>query len=276
MLISLSIIIFASACAHQAEKASGETQALSDLAGNSLTQAQLAATPANDLYSDGKTKLIKTANYRFEVDNVKKSTEAIIQSLRKYPAYVSSSSLHLENPVLENKMTIRIQNEYFHELLQEIDLQALFVNHRDVSTNDVSKEFVDLDSRLKTKREVEARYMDILRKKAGTIEELLSAEQQIGALHEEIEATISRINYLKEQVSYSTINLEFYQTITQEVRASAEPRTKDKFTDALTAGWQGVVTIGIALTYIWPLILMGAGVLVFIRWRNRRIAVKIG
>jgi hypothetical protein len=275
MLISLSIIILASACAHQAEKALDETPALSDPAGNSLTQAQLSAPLPNDLYSDGKTKLVKTANYRFEVDNVKKSTEAITQSLRKYPAYVSSSSLHLENPVLENKMTIRVQNEYFHELLQEIDLQALFVNHRDVSTNDVSKEFVDLDSRLKTKREVETRYMEILRKKAGTIEELLNAEQQIGALHEEIEATISRINYLKEQVSYSTINLEFYQTITQEVRTKVEPGVKDKFKDGLTTGWQGIVTIGIALAHIWPLILMGAGVLVFIRWRNRRIGVKI-
>ncbi len=275
MLISLSIIILASACAPQAEKASGETQALSDPAGNSLTQAQLAATPANDLYSDGKTKLIKTANYSFEVDNVKKSTEAIIQSLRKYPAYISSSSLHLENFELKNKITIRVQNEYFHELLQEIDLQAVYVNHRDVSTNDVSKEFVDLDSRLKTKREVEARYMDILRKKAGTIEELLNAEQQIGALHEEIEATISRVNYLKEQVSYSTINLEFYQTITPETIASVEPALKDKFADALAAGWSGVVAIAIALAYIWPLIVTGAGVLLFMWFRNKRIGVKL-
>jgi uncharacterized protein DUF4349 len=273
ILISISIIIIVvSACAQnpEAAKISDAAEALSDLKEKSVTQAQLTATPQNDLYSDGRTKLIKTASYRFEVDNVKKSTEAIIQSVRKYPAYISASSLHLENPILENKMTIRVQNEYFHELLQEIDGQARFVNNRDVTTEDVSKDFVDLESRLKTKREVEARYMEILRKKAGTIEELLNAEQQIGALHEEIEATISRINYLREQVSYSTINLEFYQTITQELQAADEKTLKDKFSEALSSGWQGVVAIAIALTYIWPLLLIGAVVLWFIRFKNIR------
>jgi hypothetical protein len=210
ILIVLLFLLLISACA-QVSKESEATN-IDPLPGTDQANApQLATTPANDVYSDGKTQLIKTANYRFEVDNVKKSTEVIMAAIRKYPAYISSSSLHLKNPILENKMAIRVQNQYFHELLQEIDLQAKFVNHRDVITADVSKEFVDLESRLKTKREVEVRYMEILRKKAGTIEELLNAEQQIGELHEEIEATISRINYLKEQVSYSTINLEFYQ-----------------------------------------------------------------
>jgi hypothetical protein len=268
----LSIAMLAMACAQhpEAEKMAGEADVLPSIDEKAATQAQLTATPQNDLYSDGRTKLIKTANYRFEVDNVKNSTEAIILSLKKYPAYISASSLHLENPVLENKMTIRVQNEYFQTLLQDIDAQAKFVNHRDVTTADVSKDFVDLESRLKTKREVEARYMDILRKKAGTIEELLNAEQQIGALHEEIEATISRINYLKEQVSYSTINLEFYQTITQNLHAGSEQTIRDKFSEALAIGWQGIVTISIALAYIWPLLVAGGGVLLFIRLKNIR------
>jgi hypothetical protein len=266
LILSLTIIL-AGACAQQAEKAGSTPDVLSNLEEKSVTDA--TATPQTDLYSDGKTKLIKNANYRFEVENVKKSTEAIVQAIRKFPAYVSSSSMHLENPILENKITIRVQNEYFQELLQEIDRQALFVNRREVTTNDVSKEFVDLESRLKTKREVEARYVAILRTKAGTIEELLDAERQIGALHEEIEATISRINHLRDQVSYSTINLEIYQTVTQQLQASDEPTVKHRFTEGLAAGWQGVVAIGIALSYIWPLILIGVGVLTFVKLRRK-------
>jgi hypothetical protein len=269
MLISLAMPVILSACGQQAKESTDQISTASELAESRVTQAQLAATPQNDLYSDGKTKLIKTANYRFEVENVKKSTDAITQAIRKYPAYISSSSLLLENPILENKITIRVQNEYFYALLLEIDAQAKFVNHRNVATDDVSKDFVDLESRLKTKREVEARYMEILRKKAGTIEELLRAEEQIGTLHEEIEATISRINYLREQVSYSTINLEFYQTVTQELKASNEPTVSDKFMDALSSGWQGVMVITIALIHIWPLIVLGAGVLGFLRWKRR-------
>jgi hypothetical protein len=268
VIISSLIIVFATACAQHEKVANESNDATTD---SELTQkSQLASVPQTDLYSDGKTKLIKTATYRFEVENVKQSTEAITVAIKKYPAYISSSSLHLENPILENRMTIRVQNEYFQELLKDIDMQAVFVNVRDVSTQDVSKEFVDLDSRLKTKREVEERYMEILRKKAGTIEELLNAEQQIGELHEEIEATISRINYLKEQVSYSTINLEFYQTISQDLHASNETSAKDQFSHALKTGWTGVVAIAVALTYIWPLIIVMVVIFVILRHRTFR------
>jgi molybdopterin converting factor small subunit len=270
ILLCVPFIMLAGACAqHEKVEATADIDALSGLdPGKSEAQAQLTATSENDLYSNGGTKLIKTAHYRFQVENVKESTDAIIGSIRKYPAYISSSSLHLENPILENKITIRVQNEYFQDLLKEIDAQAKFTNRRDITTDDVSKDFVDLESRLKSKREVEARYMEILRKKAGTIEELLEAERQIGVVHEEIEATISRITYLRAQVSYSTINLEFYQTVAQPLQAGDEVTTKDKFTEALSSGWQGIVTITIALTYIWPLLIIAAATVIYIKLKK--------
>lgn len=269
-MLSLMAMLCAGSCApNQKREAQENADVLSELdPKKSETQAQLTAIPQNDLYSDGATKLIKTANYRFQVESVKESTDAIIQSIRKYPAYISSSSLHLENPILENKMTIRVQNEYFQDLLKDIDVQAKFTNRRDVTTEDVSKDFVDLESRLKSKREVESRYMEILRKKAGTIEELLETERQIGVVHEEIEATISRINYLRSQVSYSTINLEFYQTVAQQLHAGDEVTIRDKFVEALSSGWNAIVSITIALTYIWPLLIIAGCVLLYIRLKR--------
>jgi hypothetical protein len=269
ILLSISVILISGSCA-QNEKA--ETPARADALSVDLkkseVQAQLTATPQNDLYSNGGTKLIKTAHYRFQVENVKQSTEAIIHSIRKYPAYISSSNLLHDTRILENKITIRVQNEYFDDLMKDIDLQAKFTNRRDITTDDVSKDFVDLESRLKSKREVEARYMEIVRKKAGTIEELLEAERQIGVIHEEIEAAISRINYLREQVGYSTINLEFYQTVEQQLQAGDEIKTTDKFRAALSTGWQAMITIAIALTYIWPVLIIVAGALIYVWWKK--------
>jgi vacuolar-type H+-ATPase subunit D/Vma8 len=147
---------------------------------------------------------------------------------------------------------------------------AGYVNYRTLTTQDVSKEFVDLESRLKTKREVEQRYSEILRKKAGTITELLEAEQKIGELHEEIEATVSRVNYLKDQVSYSTVNLEFYQTITQQIAESETNTTGKEFKEALTAGWNGVVNVLLVLTYAWPLLALGLTTGLFYWFKKRR------
>ncbi|HEY3403666.1 MAG TPA: DUF4349 domain-containing protein [Ohtaekwangia sp.] len=267
------ILIVLIACGKKAEVAEST---IDSMEASDPAALQLASTPRTDLYSNGKTKIIKTLNYRFEVDNVKKSTEAIEAAVKKYPAYISASNLHLENPILENNITIRVQSEYFQDLLKDIDQQARFVNFRDVKTEDVAKEFVDLESRLKTKREVEERYMEILRKKAGTIEELLNAEQQIGELHEEIEATISRINYLKDQVSYSTLNLEFYQTISQEVAAIDPVSYSSQFLHALKSGWNGVMNLVIGLAYIWPLIFLV--MLVYLAYRflkKKNVSLKV-
>jgi hypothetical protein len=264
----IAIVVMVVLCSSCGQKMNEEYVA-ADATDPTDAQEQLAKTPEHDVYSDGRARLIKTVDFRFEVAEVKKSTEAIEAAVKKYPAYISSTELLLENPILENKMTIKVQSEYFYDLLKEIDQQATFVNSRNVKTSDVSKEFVDLESRLKTKREVEARYTQILRSKAGTIEELLDAEQKIGALHEEIESTVSRINHLKDQVSYSTINLEFYQTITQEL--TAEVPWGSKLKDALGTGWEGVLAVVIGVAYLWPLIvLVTAAVLGFRYWKRRK------
>ncbi|HEY8936841.1 MAG TPA: DUF4349 domain-containing protein [Cyclobacteriaceae bacterium] len=271
IMISMTLI----SCGKKAEESANATDSISEVVDltslDNQAEKQLAATPNSDLYSDGKTKLIKTVDYRFQVDQVNKSTEAIEAAVRKFPAYISSSALHLENPILENKITIRVQSEYFQDLLKEIDKQARFVNFREVKTDDVAKEFVDLDSRLNTKREVEKRYSEILRTKAGTIEELLKAEEQIGALHEDIEATISRINYLKDQVHYSTINLEFYQTITQEITAIDQPSVMSQIGEGLSTGWGGLLNVIIGMAYIWPIFVIALSVFLYFKFRKKKV-----
>ena len=258
LAVSLTVVACAGATKEESLATADTAEALSNAT---------PSDPLHDLYSDGATKLIKRAHYRFQVKDVKKSTEAIEMAVRKFPAYISSSALTLENPTLENKLTLKVQNQYFHDLLKEIDKEATFVNFRNISTDDVSKQFVDLESRLKAKREVEQRLMDILRNKTGNVKDVLEAEKQIGELHEEIEAVVSRINYLKDQVSYSTIDLEFYQIIT-EVIAESESTFLNDIKTAAKSGIDGVASFVVAVVYIWPLVIMAVAIGFWIRRRR--------
>jgi hypothetical protein len=263
-----------SACSQYSKSEASDEMSVEANPTNALTtttQKQLVSAHVPDIYSNGK-KIIKKANFRFQVDDVAKTTEALEQSIMQHSAYLETSDLKLDNPFLESRISIRVPSEFFHDLLKDIDKQATYVNFRNITTDDVSKDFIDLESRLKTKREVERRYIEILRSKAGTIEELLAAEQQIGQLHEEIEATVSRINYLKDQVTYSTINLEFYQTIEQKIAPVEEPGFITKAGAALTVGWSGVSDITLGLLHIWPLIILAAGAL-YIFYRKRKLAM---
>ncbi|MGC3943102.1 MAG: DUF4349 domain-containing protein [Chryseolinea sp.] len=266
----ITTLLGVAACSSKMESSSPDTVAEEPAQVSPVAQT----SPVPDLYSDGFTKLIKTANYRFEVENVHKTADAIEVAIRRHNAFLSSSDLRLDNPMLESKITIRVPNEQFNDLLREIDLQAKFVNFRDIKTEDVSKQFVDLESRLRSKREVEQRYMEILRKKAGTIEELLKAEEQIGNLHEEIEATISRINYLKDEVRYSTINLEIYQRVQQTI-ASNDVSTLDNMKEALASGWNGLITVITGVLYLWPLLILIATALFISRHFSRKQRAQV-
>jgi hypothetical protein len=269
VLLCLIILIFAcSAKPDQTATADFEAKPVS-----AVSQPSPQHELPRDVYSNGKTKLIKTLNYKFEVEDSQKTTEAIEASVKKYPAYVSDSKMNTDHAWMETKITIRVQNDFFHELIKEIDQQAKTIHSRNITTQDVAKEFVDLESRLKTKREVEQRYAEILRKNAGTITELLEAEQKIGELHEEIEATVSRINYLKDQVNYSTINLEFYQPVTHQLADTENNSIGKDFSEALYTGWSGLVNFTLVLAYVWPLLIVGiiTGALYWLR--KRRVVV---
>ena len=200
------------------------------------------------------SKIIKNANYRFQVDNVEKSVKNIEQIVKQITAYISNSKLSNSSYSIENVFTIRVPAEKMDLLMSELAKEALYTDYREVKMDDVTAEFVDIEARLKTKKEVEQRYKEVLMKKANTVREILDAEEAIRVVREEIEAKEGRLKFLKDQVSYSTINLEIYQ----KVKYADKPETIQRsfwsqLAEAFASGWHLIINIFLGIIYIWPL-----------------------
>jgi hypothetical protein len=269
--IVMLLLVMLCACAGEMEKSAS---ASADATSSAEQVMPVAGNPQlKPLDADPSAKLIKTADYRFRVKDMTRSLQAIEGLVQKYPAHIVSSHLSSEGRVLESNLTIRVESRYFTALLSDIDKEAAIIHSRIIKTEDVGKQFVDLESRLQTKREVQERFKDILRKKAGTIEELLSAERQIGELQEEIEATVSKLNYLKDQVTSSTINLSFYQELEDAIAHDDQDGLGTRIAEAALNGFNGLLSITIGLINIWPLCLMILGGYFFIRRRVRARAI---
>lgn len=236
---------------------------------SSDTLVTVGDLPSTDLYSDGTGQLIKTAELRFQVTDLKKCREEIEISIRKYSAYIEETNLKYENPLLEEHFTIRVLSQAFEPLLKELESRATYVNYRKVKSDDVEKEFVDLESRLKTKREMEQRYAEILRNSTKSTDDLLKVERQIGELHTEIEAVVSKMNFLRDQVKHSTIKLEVYQVDEQRVSViTSTPDLSSRTGESLKAGWNGLTTVALLFLRAWPVwILLTLG---WIVWKRRR------
>ena len=97
------------------------------------------------------------------------------------------------------------------------------------------------------------------------------AEERIRVVQEEIESREGRLNYLKNQVSLSTINLNIYQNVNGPV--AKQPGFFKKIGRAFGEGWGVFLDILIGLVYLWPVILILSLLFYLLRrfwWMKRR------
>lgn len=202
-------------------------------------------------------KLIWTANLTFQVKNVQKSTSAIQQLCDKHEGFIADMRMSTNNYRISNSVTIRVPNNKFSALLESIKGQSIFMDESSINSNDVTEEYVDIQSRLKTKREVRDRYIEILNTKTGSVKDIIEAEEAIRVITEEIEAKEGRLRYLEDQVSLSTITLEIYQKVNYKAQPTVyEKPFTEEMSDAFSAGWNFIQHFFLVLINIWPLLLL--------------------
>lgn len=128
------------------------------------------------------------------------------------------------------------------------------------------------ESRLKTKKEVRERYIEILKNNTGKISEVLEAEEAIRKITEEIEAKEGQLRYLQDKIKYSTLSVRLYEKVTyRNEPESFEKSFGSKAVQALKNGWKIVTTVALVIINIWPLLLVGG----FFIWRWRWIKSKL-
>lgn len=207
-------------------------------------------------------KLIKTGNLEFESNDLKKTYESVRQATQKHGGYLSNEYSNNYEHRQEQGLSIRVPSQNFDALLADISQGVKYFDVRSINVSDVSEEFVDAEARLKTKKELEQRYLALLQK-ASKVSEILEIEKQVGDLRAEIEAVEGRLRYLSNQVGYSTLSVKFYREL--QVGTS---NSGNRFVQALQAGWRGIVEFGLLLIALWPLVLVL--MLVGYFWRKYR------
>ncbi|MCS6824364.1 MAG: DUF4349 domain-containing protein [Cytophagaceae bacterium] len=211
-------------------------------------------------------KIIKNASVKFQVQSLKKSNTAILDNIKKYNAYLSSSNEGTNNDVLYTNYQIRVPAENFDVLIDELVKQSIYLDYKNISVEDVTERYVDTEARIRTKKEVEQRYRDIL-KQARTIEEILSVEAKLGEVREELEAKQALLNLMNHQIRYSTIQLEIYETINTPKKP--EYRFWSKLWNAVTDGWSIALDFLILLFRLWPFLLLLAVAIILYRRKRK-------
>lgn len=206
-------------------------------------------------------KIIKTARLVFETQNIEATHKNILQLASQYKGLLQSDDSGKDYSRIYKNLVVRIPTENFEPFLNSISEGVAYFDQRNISQQDVSEEFIDLEARLKAKRELENRYLELL-KKANSVKDMLEIERELSNIREEIEARQGRMQYLQDQVSMSTVTIEFYKA-TAETGVTQSYGQKMKH--ALHGGWNGISVFFIGILYLWPLFFVSIIVVIFLR-----------
>jgi hypothetical protein len=209
-------------------------------------------------------QLIKEGRIEFETNDINLTRNQIFKSIEKHNGYTSSDKEYKYDGRKSNTIIIRVPAKSFDLLLSEATLGVAKFDSKNIEIKDVTEEFLDIQARLKTKKELENRYIEIL-KKANSVTELLEVEKQIGQLRSEIESIEGRLNYLKNKISLSTLTITFYEMTPNETAFG------NKFKNGFKNGWENLIWFFVYLTNIWPFILIAIGLLFGInKWGGKK------
>jgi hypothetical protein len=157
--------------------------------------------------------------------------------------------------------------DQFDNLIKRIEPLARKIDNRSINTQDVTEEFIDVEARLTTKKELEGRFREIL-KQAKTVEEIVSIESQIANVRAEVESMEGRLKYLQNQVSYSTLNVSYYEI------TGADFGFASKFMGSIKGGWDNLLLFLIFLVTLWPFVLSLASIVFWWVRRRKQRALK--
>lgn len=149
--------------------------------------------------------VISNANASLEVPDVDETCRRIEDIALRYGGFVTVSSITSRDDYRTGSVSIRIPSRYYRTALNDV-LALGKILSRDEKGNDVTEEFVDLQSRVRNLKRQEEQLLEIMGR-AKKVSEVLEVQSQISAVRDQIERTTGRINYLQDQVSYSTINI---------------------------------------------------------------------
>lgn len=220
----------------------------------------------NESETSANTKIIKTANLRFATSNIDESYALVQKSAQQYKAIIQNDITGKDYNSIYRNVTLRIPNQYFDAFINDLSKGVAYFDRKEISAQDVSEEFVDLQARLKAKQTLEKRYLELL-SKANKVSEILEIERELANIREEIEAKQGRLQYLQSRVSMSTISIEMYTEKPQGTGTTVSYGSK--MWNAIKSGFNGLSSFFLGILYVWPFILILAIVFFIVRRKLR-------
>lgn len=207
--------------------------------------------PSNDAVTAGQPQLIKRAQLSLAVDSIDNSLKSASQLIRTQQGDI----LDLQDNQIEAVqrtayLRIRVPQANLDSLLESLSALGT-VQQQGLSAEDVSTQIVDAQARLRNLRKSEESLLKIM-ERSGEISHVLEVSRELSRVREQIEQIDARVQNLKTQVRYSTVDLTLLATVpTQSVGRPLGTTIRATWRNATES--VGDLTIGLMKISLWLL-----------------------
>ena len=258
-------------------------EADNDRSADSASVAKMADTTGNT------TKLVKTAEIHLKVKNVEQTGENISALVAKCNGMVMhhnmSSSVDQSHDVRLNNdsvmrvssfttnadMTVKVPVEKADEFLNTISHMGIYVTERRMDIEDKSLDYLSAQLKLNSRLDL------VARQKTGRV--IIKDPNAVLNLKDDLVDEQISNRKIDDEVKYSTISLEFYQsnTIYKEIVVNDDPSAYglpfvSRLVNALNNGWQLLADLVVGLMNLWALIV--CGIVVWVIIAKRKVLLK--
>jgi len=214
--------------------------------------------------------VIKTGTVNMIVKDIADSVKKIVKYAEDKGGWVVSSSVTERETIPSGSITIRVPSENFDEAMTYFRGLAERVTYEGTRGQDVTEEYVDLQSRLRNLEATESQLLEIM-KRSGKISEVLEVQRELTKVREEIEMTKGRIQYLEKSAKMATITVNL--ALSEEL-LPIPPAEKWRPKYVLLRTWKSVLGFWRGFSYfvikviVWAVVWVPFGLII---WFGRKI-----
>jgi uncharacterized protein DUF4349 len=207
--------------------------------------------------------LIRHGQASVEVRRLDDAVTKVRQTAAQFGGFVANTSLRSgKDEQHAANLEIRVPTAQFDALLAALGGFGR-VESVSATAQDVGDEYVDLGARAANARRVEARLAELLANRTGKLSEVLTVEQELARVRQEIERYDARLKWLERRTALSSLDVTLHEPLPLIERQPGP----GPLAEALARAWEravGVLAWCIAsLGILVPLgLLIGAGVVV--------------
>lgn len=155
--------------------------------------------------------IIKTGSLSLESDKYDAAEMKVLEIVKAHGGFISNTKSSVNASGNKSGTIIaKVPAEKFDLLVTDVSKLGKVMN-QNIQASDVTEEYVDLESRLKTQKELEQRLLKLLNEKAVKLSDVIEVEEKLASVRQKIEGIEGKMKLLRSQSDLSTLTINVYE-----------------------------------------------------------------